>query len=241
LVDRNTIVGIDFLVIGLVVLGLGYIGVQSIPIAAFGFAVAIIGALLLLIVPEPIPQDTYRSLLKDAITNIEIILEESQLRERAYFLKIGDEIRAFVPISASLESFQSSRGLVQSLTKGPKRFITNYRGHAGLTLVPPGNELVKLSKVQKGDDVEESLRNVIVGFSDLATSVLSVEEEGSEIKIQIRDPKISSQSPFFNDCLGSPVSCIACCVVSSVKDKPIKIIDEKFDKSLIRLTLKVVE
>ncbi len=174
MVDRNTIVGIDFLVIGLVVLGLGYIGVQSIPIAAFGFAVAIIGALLLLIVPEPIPQDTYKSILKDAIANIEIILEESQLRERAYFLKIDDEVRAFVPISAGSESVQSSQGLVQNLTKGPKRFITNYRGLAGLTLIPPGNELVKLSKVQKGDDVEESLRNVIVGFSDLATSVLSV-------------------------------------------------------------------
>jgi hypothetical protein len=240
LVDRNTIVGIDFLVIGLVVLGLGYVGAQSIPIAAFGFAVATIGALLLLIVPEPIPQDTYKSLFKDAIANIEIILEESQLRERAYFLRIDDEVRAFIPISAGSETVKSSQGLVQNLTKGPKRFITNYRGLTGLTMIPPGNELVKLSKVEKGDDVEESLRNVIVGFSDLATSVLSV-EEGNEIKIQIRDPKLISQSPYFNDCIGSPVSCIACCVISSLKDRPVKITSERFDRSLVRLNVEIME
>ena len=142
-VERNTIVGIDFLTIGFVVAALGYIGVQSIPIAAFGFAVAIIGALILLIVPESIPQDAYKALLKDSITNIEIVLEESQLRERAYFLKIEDEVRAFIPISASPSGIESSQLVLQNLSKAPKRFITNYRELRGLTLVPPGNEIVK--------------------------------------------------------------------------------------------------
>lgn len=238
LVDRNTIVGIDFLVIGFVVAGLGYIGAQSIPIAAFGFAVAIIGSLVLLIVPEPIPQDAYRSLLKDAITNIEIILEESQLSERAHFFFIENGIRAFIPIVQ--ENVQSSQRLAQSLTMGPKRFITNYQGHTGLVLVPLGNELVKLAKVQKDDDLEEALRNVLVGFSDLANSIL-VLEEGKQIKIQIKDPKITSQSPFFNECLGTPLSCIACCVASTVKGLGIRIVDEKFDKSMIRLTVEVGE
>jgi hypothetical protein len=239
LADRNTIVGIDFLVIGFIVLGVGYIGAQSIPIAAFGFAVAIIGALILLIVPEPVPQDAFKSLLNDAISNIEIVLEESQLRERAYFVRIEDEVRAFVPISMS-ESAKSSEGLVQNLTKGPKRFITNYRGLVGLSLIPPGRELVRLSKIQIGDDVEEALRSVIVSFSDLAASVIAI-EEGNQIKLQIKDPKIASESPFFNDCLGSPVSCIACCVLSVVKERAVRISNEKFDKSLVRLTVDIVE
>lgn len=235
--DRNTIVGIDFLVIGFIVAGLGYIGAQSIPIAAFGFAVAIIGALLLLIVPEPIPQDTYRGLLKDVITNIEIILEESQLKERAYFFRVENEMRAFVPIIH--ENIQSSERLVHILTTGPKRFITNFQGLRGIVLVPPGNELIKLAKVQKDDNIEEKLRSTLVGFSDLASSVLAI-EEGNQIKIQIRDPKITSQSPLFNECLGTPVSCIACCVVSAIKEKAIRIIDEKSDKSIIRLTIEAM-
>ncbi|MHB8567863.1 MAG: hypothetical protein ACYC7D_12845 [Nitrososphaerales archaeon] len=234
MVDRNTIVGIDLLVIGGVVSALGYIGVQSIPVAGFGFAVAIMGALILLIVPEPIPQDAFRALLADSITNIEILLEESRLKERAYFLRTDDEkVRAFIPFEK-----HSPAELLERLNKAPKRFVTNSGDLKGLMLIPPGNEIVRLAKIQKDDDVEESLRNALVGFSDLAASVLAI-EEGTEVKIQINNPKISSQSPFFNECLGSPVSCVACCVVASVKGEPVRIVDEKFDKALIRLTLEV--
>jgi hypothetical protein len=242
MVDRNTIVGIDLLTIGVVVSALGFIGAQSIPIAAFGFAVAIIGALILLIVPESIPQDAYRSLLKDSIANIEIILEESQLRERAYFVKTEEKVRAFIPILSTAESISgtTSEMLAQSLSKAPARFITKYGDLKGLMLIPPGNEITRLSKVQKGDDLEESLRSTLVAFADLATSVLAI-EEGNEIKIQIKNPKLSSESPFFNYSLGSPVSCVACCIIAVAKDVPIRILDEKYDRALIRLTIEIIK
>jgi len=241
MVDRNTIVGVDLLVIGAVVSALGYIGVQSIPIAAFGFAVAIIGALVLLIVPEPIPQDAFKALLKDSITNIEIILEETHLKEKAYFIRTDDDkVRAFIPFlaEAQVESNANAKTLL-ALNKAPKRFITNYADLKGLMLIPPGNEIVKLSKIQKGDDLEESLRTALVGYSDLASSVLAI-EEGNRVKIQIGSPKISSESPFFNESLGSPVSCVACCVVASVKGEPVRLVDEKFDRALVRLTVDVI-
>jgi hypothetical protein len=243
MVDRNTIVGIDLLTIGIVVSALGFIGAQSIPIAAFGFAVAIIGALILLIVPESIPQDAYRALLKDSIANIEIILEESQLRERAYFVKTEEKVRAFIPILSAAESVSgtTSEMLAQSLSKAPPtRFITKYGGMKGLMLIPPGNEIVRLSKVQKGDDLEESLRSTLVAFADLATSVLAI-EEGNEIRIQIKNPKLSSESPFFNDSLGSPVSCVACCIIAVAKDGPVRILDEKYDRAMIRLTVENIK
>ena len=101
MVDRNTVVGIDFLVVGFMLAGLGYIVAQSVPIAAFGFALAVIGALLLMIVPESVPQDAYRALLSDSIRNVEIILEESDLHERAYFMQLEDgEVRALIPLPA---------------------------------------------------------------------------------------------------------------------------------------------
>lgn len=50
MIDRNTIVGIDFLVVGFTLASLGYILAQSIPITAIGVEVAILGALILLIV-----------------------------------------------------------------------------------------------------------------------------------------------------------------------------------------------
>jgi hypothetical protein len=248
LVDRNTIVGIDLLVVGFVVSGLGYTLAQSVPIAAFGFAVAIIGALLLLLVPEPVPRDAYRALLSDSIRNVEIILEESDLRERAYFLQLEDgETRALVPLStlkttaAGVGGGSMSSEALRELDRAPRRFVVDHHGLRGLMLIPPGAEIVKLAKVERGGDLEESLRSALIEFSDLAGSVVAVEEEGSNVaRVQIARPKLASESPFFNNCLGSPVSCIACCVAAVVKGQPVRIVDEKYDPALVRLTLEMV-
>ncbi len=254
--DRNSIVGLDFLTIGLGLAALGYIGVQSAPIAALGFALAILGALLLLVVPEPVPQDAMRALLKDAIRNMEIILEETQLRSPAYFVPLTSkeesvgEVRAFIPMAAGEEnSIVSGAMLLQSLNRAPRRFITSYAGLRGLVLIPPGNEIARLAKVQKDADLEESLRSVLVDFSDLAASLLLVEQAARAeistpdraIEIQISRPSLSSDSPYFNGCLGSPVSCVAACVVSLVRMLPVMIVRERYDPSLIMLTLRVIE
>jgi hypothetical protein len=245
LVDRKTIVGVDFLAVGFIVSGLGYGLAQSVPIAAFGFAVATIGALLLLLVPEAAPRDAYRALLSDSIRNVEIILEESGLRERAYFIQLEDgETRALIPLStveAASGGTSISSEALRELDKAPRRFVIDYHGLRGLMLIPPGAEIVRLAKVEKGADLEESLRTVLVESSDLAGSVVAVEEEGSKVaRVQIATPKVTSESPFFNNCLGSPISCIACCVAAVVKGQPVRIADEKYDPALVRLTLEAV-
>jgi hypothetical protein len=229
-----------------VVAGLGYILAQSVPIAAFGFSLAVIGALLVLLVPEPVPQDAYRALLSDSIRNVEIILEESDLHERAYFIQLEDgEIRALIPLStleAATGGGSITSAALRELDKAPRRFIVDYHGLRGLMLIPPGAQIVKLAKVERGSDLEESLRSVLVEFSDLAGSVLVAEEEGSNAaRVQIVKPKLSSESPFFNNCLGSPVSCIAACVATVVKGEPVRIAEEKYDPALVRLTLEMVQ
>jgi len=232
------------LVVGFVVSGLGYTLAQSVPIAAFGFAIAIIGALLLLLVPDPVPRDAYRALLDDSIRNVEMILEESSLHERAYFTQLEDgEVRALVPLTleAAVGTGQISSAMLHELDKAPKRFVVDYHGLRGLMLIPPGAQIVKLAKVERGGDLEEALRFVLVDFSDLAGSVLAVEEEGSNIlRVQMAKPKLVSESPFFNNCLGSPVSCIAGCVATVIKGHPVRIMEERRDPALVRLTLEVV-
>lgn len=242
MVDRNTIVGTNFFAVGVVLAALGYIVVQSVPIAALGFAIGMLGALVLLIVPESAPRDAVRALLNDSIRNVEIILEESQLKERAFFVKMDDgEVRAFIPLSGDIQTPSPyEKGLLETLNKAPTRFIVNFSGLRGMLLIPPGNEIVKLSKVQRDEDLEESLHEAIVGFSDLAGSIMVV-EEGGKVKVQISKPKLSSESPYFNECLGSPVCCVASCVIAAVKGSPVRILDEKFDHALTRLTLGVVE
>lgn len=240
--ERNTVVGVDFLIVGLALAALGYMLAQSIPIAAFGLAVSIIGALLLLVVPEPVPQDAYKALVKDAIRNVEIILEESSLRQRAYFTQLEDgEIRALIPLTGPKETDEIPAASLKELDTAPRRFVVNYKDVRGLMLIPPGSEIVRLAKVEKGGDLEEALRSVLVDYSDFASSVLAAEEEGTKLtRVQISKPRLTSESPSFNNCLGSPVSCIAACVAAVVKGCPVRILDEKYDPALVRLTLEAV-
>lgn len=237
--ERNTLVGLDFFVMGAIISGLGFVLAQSVPIASFGFALLIIGALILTIVPEPVPQDAFRALLKDSIRNVEMILEESGLRNKAYFMKMQDgEVRAFVPLSRKEGEPEPDIGLVE---KAPLRFVVDYKGLRGVLLIPPGNEIVKLARVEAGTDLEEALRSALVEYSDLAGGVLALEEDGGRVaKIQITRPALKSDSPYFNDSLGSPVSCVAACVAAVARGRPVRLAKEMFDPKLIRLTLEAV-
>jgi hypothetical protein len=248
LVDRNTIIGIDFLVVGGALSALGYTLAQSIPIAAIGFNIAILGALIVLIVPEPIPQDAYKALLEDSVSNIELILEESRLEQRAYFIPTKEkQVRAFIPAAPVVQRETTFNGssnleLVQAISKSPGRFVTHYGEQTGLLLVPPGNEIVRLSKVQEGDDLEDSLRSAIINFSDLASSIMLSEqdEQNTILKINIQGPKFTSDSPFFKRCLGSPLCCVACCVIARASGKAVRLVDEISERDLTHITIQII-
>ena len=223
---------------GSLISSLGFFAAQSVPIASFGLALLVIGALLVLIVPEPVPRDALKALLKDSVRNVEMILEESALRNRAYFMRTEDgEVRAFVPLSESEAGV--SVAVLREIDRSPRRFIVSHKGTRGLLVVPPGNEIVRMAGVAEGTDLEEALRSVLVDYSDLASGVLAVEEDdGGTSKIQISNPALSSDSPHLRDSLGTPVSCVACCVAAVARGAPVTIVEERYDPAVIRLTLR---
>lgn len=234
--ERNTLVGLDLLVVGSVISALGFLLAESVPIASFGFILMVVGSLVLLVVPETVPQDAFRALLKDSVRNVEMILEESGLRSRAYFMRMEDgEVRALVPVSSPRDVPKSA---FAEVARAPRRFLVDHAGVRGVLLVPPGNEIVRLADIQKGADLEESLRSALVEYSDLARGVIAIEEEGGRVsKVQIAGPQLTSDSPYFNDALGTPVSCVATCVTAAVKGTRVRIREERFDPAFIRLTL----
>jgi hypothetical protein len=250
MVEKNVVTGIAFMITGTalmvimaIVSSLGYEVAKSVPIASFGAAVAIIGALIFLLVPEPVPQDAYKALLNDAVRNVAIILEERAAHERAYFFQTEDgEIRAFIPITQSGErANELSLPALLRLGKAPVRIVVDFGDLRGLSLIPPGAQLVKLARVEKGASLEEAVRSVLVEFSDLASSVLVLEEEGSKVmKIQIGKPTVTWDSPSVSNCLGSSVSCIAGCVAAVVKGQPVRIVEERFESDMVSLSLEPV-
>ena len=227
--ERNTLVGVDFLLMGVIIAGLGFFLADSVPIASFGFALAVIGALVLLVVPEAVPQDALKALLKDAVRNVEIILEEAGLRNRAYFMQMEDgELRALVPLSPPGSGPLFPDGA--ELGRAPGKFVVDLKGVRGILLIPPGNEIVRLAKVERGSDLEEALRLALVEYSDLARGVLAVEEDGGRsAKILITKPQLGSESPYFNDALGTPVRCVAACAAVMALGTPVRIREERYD------------
>ena len=241
--ERNTIVGIDFLIVGIAVFSLARVLDQSVSISALGFAISIIGALVLLVVPESIPKDAYKALLNDSIANIETILRESKIQARAYTVVGKDgKIRAFIPIDPDSSNLKpvDYGNLIQSMNRSADRLIVNYGGLHGLVLIHPGNELVRVAKVEERESIEVALRKVIITLSNLATS-LSAIEDGKIIRVDVKNPRLSFDFPRFEMCLGLPLSSVIAGVVAKVKGMPVMILDEKLDRSLLRLSLEILE
>jgi hypothetical protein len=234
----------SILAAGTLVAGLakGFYPPHSVELAAFGLALGVIGALILTIVPgwQAAPQDAFKGLLRDSVKNVEAVLEESRLRNRAYFLKMADgDVRAFVPAPSREDQPPPD---VAQLHQGPLHFVVDYKGLKGMLLIPPGNEIVKLAKVAEGNGLEDALRSTLVDYADLAEGVLTNEDLSQEMtKIQITRPLLSSEAPYFNDSLGSPVSCVAMCVAAVAKGVPVLFVEEKYDSNLIHLTLKFLQ
>jgi len=253
MVERDTLVGLSLLTIGALFTA-GFVIAQrvpgswlanSVPTAALAVAVGIIGAVILLVVPDSGPRDSHKVMLNDAVRDIEMLLEEFGLRERAYFFEVEPgEVRAFIPIP------QASRdgGIIWPASyahsppgKETSHLVFIYGSQTGLLLIPPGAQLVKLAAIEKGGDLESSLRVVLVDSSDLASSVLALEEEGSRtMKVKIERPSLGWESQLFAQCFGSAVSCIACCVAAVVKGQAVRIVDEKAEANLVTLTLEAV-
>ena len=253
MVERETLVGFAFLIVGaLFIVGYGLAQLVpgsflagSVPIAALAIALAIIGAVILLVVPGSASEEAYKALLNDATRDIGMLMEEIGLNEKAYFLQTQTgEIRAFIPISnTGGEGGESGPHLNASSHLGleSSRLVVDNGNQKGLLLIPPGAQLVKLAKVEKGADLEGALRSVLVDFSGIASSVLALEEKGSRVmRVQIREPTISWESSSLSQCLGSPASCVAGCVVAAVKGETIRIVEEKVDSNLVLLSLVAV-
>ena len=133
--ERDTLVGVDFLLMGFIISSLGFFLADDIPIASFGFALAVIGVLILLIVPEPVPQDAMKSPLKDAVRKVETILEETGFRNRAAFTQMEGEVRAFIPLAGP--DGKPTAPQFAELDKSPRCFVISLKGMRGLLVIPP--------------------------------------------------------------------------------------------------------
>jgi len=117
--------------------------------------------------------------------------------------------------------------------------ITSVDGKAGLFIFPPGSEAVKLADVEKGLDVEEAVRFVLVEFLEGAESVKAF-IENNIVTLEISNPSIGIDFPQIKKVLGSYILSVAGCAIAWALNRPIIFEGETLTDGVVRADFKVL-
>ena len=193
----------------------------------------ILGVTLLLLPDSPVPAHQIRAMMEGACVNIEALLEEFDVEEKAVYLPPRDgRVYAFAPLS-------SNPGVdVRGLERAPLRVITEVSGEPGLFVFPPGSEVVRLSVLSDDYGVEEALNYVLVDFLEAVESVKAVQDDG-RLVVEMKVPRVETEFPRFQRVLGSMPSSLAGCVIARVLVEPVVFSGEEVDGRKIRAFFEV--
>ncbi len=120
----------------------------------------------------------------------------------------------------------------------PLRVLGEVEGQPALMVWPPGSEIVRLSLLGEESGVEEALGYVLVDSLEAAEGVKSV-EAGRRFIVSISRPRIRSDFPRFNRCLGSLATSIAGCVLAQVTGKPVALVEELVSGDTVNATFEI--
>lgn len=230
--DRYLALGLGLAIFGAPFAAFSFLILLSIPLTAIGIACVVLGASIALVPESPVPKETIRAMVEGSCAGVESLLEEFNAKNKAvylpprngrvtaYILTSGDQTRAWNAIDA------------------PTRVVSEVEGETALTLFPPGSEIVRLSEIGEDSGVDDALTYVLVDFLEAAESVKSV-EAGRRTILSISKPRIRSDFPRFNTCLGTLPTSIAGCVLAQVLGKPVGLIEEQATNQQINATFEV--
>jgi hypothetical protein len=230
--DRYLALGLGLALFGAPFAIFSFIILLSIPLTAIGLACVILGAAIALVPESPVPKETIRAMIEGSCAGTESLLEEFNLKNRAVYLPPRDG-RVTAYVSSDADQTSSWKAL-----ETPTRVIGEVGGNLALTLFPPGTEIIRLSDIGEESGVDEALSYVLVDFLEAVESVKSV-EAGRRIIVSMSKPRIRSDFPRFNTCLGTLPTSIAGCVLAQVLNKPVGLIEEQATNQQVTTTFEV--
>jgi hypothetical protein len=206
----------------------------SVPLTALGIACVVLGATIALIPESPVPGNMIRAMVEGSCAGVEALLEEFNAKEKAVYLppRNGRVV--------ALIFYKKDPRLAWKASEVPVRVVTEVAGEPALMVFPPGSEIVRLGMLGEESGVEEALSYVLTDFLEAVESVKSV-EVGRSIVVKMTNPKIRTDFPRFNMCLGSLPTSIAGCVLAQVLGKPVALIEEQAIERTITATFEVPE
>lgn len=200
---------------GAVFAGYSYAVLSSVPLTALGLACVILGSTLLMVPGSAVPAREVRAMMEGCLVNVEALLEELDARGKAVYMPPTDgRVYAFVPFPENANVGELDPGSV------PRRVFTEAGGVRGVTIFPPGSEVVRLSLLPEEAGAEDALSRVLVDFIEAVESVKYV-RRGAEAVVELSRPRIASEQPRVNGSLGSFSVSVAGCVLAYVLRCPV--------------------
>jgi hypothetical protein len=95
-----------------------------------------------------------------------------------------------------------------------------------MLVYPVGSDLSKIPDFQDGLSLEERLRYVLVESADICSRVM-VEETGTLIVVGMNGADMDIQGQKYLSSLGSLPSSLAACIIATVHDRPVTLIEER--------------
>jgi hypothetical protein len=216
--------GLGVAAFGTVVAFLAYYFLYSVPFTALGIACVILGAAALMLPESPVPSGAVRSVIHSSVMNVEALLEEFDVHEKAIYLPARDsESVAYVPLKLN-----PGRPSLEGLFAAPRRLVTEAEGSQLLLVIPPGSELVRAAELSEASGVEDAIQYILTEVSELCSSVKAV-SSGDKLVVEIRGTKVKTEAAKYLLSLGSIPASIAASVAATVLGKGVSLVSETID------------
>ncbi|HMB67575.1 MAG TPA: hypothetical protein VKM96_06475 [Candidatus Bathyarchaeia archaeon] len=197
-----------------------YFIVDIVPLAALGISCIILGFTALSLPRHIGGGPGMRAMLQGATLSVEAVLEHYDIGRATYLPPVdGGAILAYVPLNSQLSTPSLSK-----MRRAPKSLVGN--NQEGLLVYPVGSELNRIPEFQDGLSLEERLRYVLVESADICSRVM-VEETGSLIVVGMKGADLDIQGQKYQNSLGSLPSSLAACVIATLHNKPVALLEEK--------------
>ena len=227
------LLGIVLAIAGAILSPIFYFIVGSPPLTATAISAVILGFTCVAIANSRpyLSPEAAQMLLKTGMENTTALLEELGLQNKATYLPSTAESpsRALIPLVDNT----CNNIIAENL---PKRLIIRFGPNSedmAIAITTPGNVSIELLENKPGpaaEEMETALNYLLTGVLDIAHNV-SVHIRGSRVEVKINAPKMSYENIWYYKCLGSPIASITAAVVAEALNKPLKIVEEKYQKN----------
>jgi hypothetical protein len=217
--------GSSFSALTLTAFGLGF-GLYSyfvagvVPLTALGIACIILGFTTLSLPRHLGGGPALRAMLQGATLSVEAVLGQSRVGRATYLPPAGDGmVSAYIPLGSKATNLS-----LEEMRRAPKSLVEN--DQSGLLVYPVGSQLSRIPEIKDGISIEEGLKHILVESLNICSRVMT-EENGNVIVVGMKDADTDAEGQRYRDSLGSLPSSLAACVIATLQDKAVTLLEER--------------